>query len=69
MDTITVAILPDGSIKTEAAGQISGANHSAAEALFRGIAELAGGPHRRERSTQAHSHTHTHAPAQAKAEA
>jgi len=62
MDSITIEILPDGSIKTETDG-ISGANHSNAITLFREMAKLAGGKVKRtlkpRHSLHAALHAHT----------
>jgi hypothetical protein len=61
-DTITVEILPDGTIKTTT-DPISPANHQSAEAMLNGFTVLAGGPATRKARhghTHAHSHEHTH---------
>ena len=57
MDTMTITILDDGTIRTET-DPVSQANHSNAEAFLRLVSELGGGKTERKRK---HGHTHTHA--------
>ena len=73
-DTLTLEILPDGTIKSSADG-ISAANHDNAESFLRNVATLAGGTVKRtlrtdlppnilRRALEEHTkdgHTHTHA--------
>lgn len=65
-DTITVDILPDGSIKVTT-DPISAPNHGAAEVLVRMIAEGAGGTTTRTKRSQHHHHGHQGQEAKAQA--
>jgi hypothetical protein len=56
-DTMTIEILPDGTIKTTT-DPISPANHQAAEDFLRGVTTLAGGPATRTRRQGARVHVH-----------
>jgi hypothetical protein len=56
-DEIEVTILPDGNIKTETPGKISGANHRTAETFFQDLARAG----QSERKRKSHGHQHTHA--------
>ena len=60
-DTMTITILPDGTIKVDT-GVISQANHLSAEAFVAQLAKLTGGPVevRHKDATHAHGHTHSH---------
>jgi hypothetical protein len=60
IDTLTIEILGDGTIKTTS-DTVSAANHESAEQFLSGIARLAGGKTTREaRKDVKHSHVHTH---------
>jgi hypothetical protein len=64
MDTITVEILADGSLKT-ATDAVSAANHSNAEKFLMDLAQGMGGKVQRVRKghhthTHKHGHSHTH---------
>jgi subtilase family serine protease len=70
MDTIEIEVLPNGSIKMTT-DKISGANHTSADAVIRGVEMMMGGKVTRKRridinaSVQEHDHdhnehTHTH---------
>jgi hypothetical protein len=59
MDTITMEVLPDGTIKI-ITSPVSGANHRNADALLTDVATLAGGETTREKRTDIHSHSHSH---------
>jgi hypothetical protein len=59
IDTLTIEILEDGTIKTTS-DSVSAANHESAEQFLSGMARLAGGETTREARTDVkHSHTHT----------
>lgn len=59
-DTMTMTILPDGTIKT-VTDPVSGANHDSAEQFLRDVALAAGGETTREaRGTHGHAHHHHH---------
>ena len=65
-DEVEVTILPDGSIKIDSPGKISGANHTAAANLFRELAKAGrtstknSGKGRHEHTHQEGAHTHEH---------
>lgn len=60
MDTLTIEILEDGTIKTTS-DVVSAANHENAEQFLRSMARLAGGESTREARTDVnHGHVHTH---------
>lgn len=70
MDSIEVEILPNGSIKMTT-GKVSGANHTSADAVIKGIELMMGGKVTRKRRINLNSavheedhehgeHTHTH---------
>lgn len=58
-DSLTIEILPDGTIKTTS-DAVSGANHSNAEQFLRLMATLAGGETTRVKRKDVHSHSHSH---------
>jgi len=55
-DVMTVTVLPDGSIKVEVAGSITGPNHANAENLVRAMAQAIGGETTVTRGSNMHSH-------------
>lgn len=60
MDTITITILEDGTIKTET-DKVSMPNHGSAEAFLRETFQMAGGSMRREfKHRHIHEAAHTH---------
>jgi hypothetical protein len=58
MDSITIEILGDGSIKTTTNGSIGAANHSLAENFLKDIALKAGGTVEITKNKNAHHHHH-----------
>ncbi len=58
-DTISITVLPDGTIKTDN-GKISMPNHAGAEAFMRECARLAGGAVAIKHKHGAHTHSHSH---------
>ena len=59
-DRITFTVLDDGTVRILADG-ISGANHSSADALVRGVEGLLAGKTDVHRRGDAHHHVHAHA--------
>jgi len=60
IDTLTIEILGDGTIKTTS-DMVSSTNHESAEQFLRGMARLSGGETTREvRKNVRHGHTHVH---------
>jgi hypothetical protein len=64
IDTLTIEILEDGTIKTTS-DAVSAANHENAEQFLKAMARLAGGETTREarrdvKHGQVHSHSHQH---------
>lgn len=60
IDTLTIEILEDGTIKTTS-DAVSAANHESAEQFLKAMARLAGGETtREERRDVKHSHVHAH---------
>jgi hypothetical protein len=60
IDTLTIEILEDGTIKTTS-DAVSAANHESAEQFLKSMAHLAGGETTREqRKDVKHGHVHLH---------
>lgn len=74
-DSISVEILPDGTIKFEVAGHVSMPNHASADSFLREAARMAGGETKRtkrikglrdisagfhEHTSDGHTHEHEH---------
>lgn len=60
MDTMTIEVLPDGTLKVET-GKVSGPNHLNAEQFINEMAKQAGGPVTRTKKGHSHhGHSHTH---------
>lgn len=60
MDTMTIEVLADGTIKTTT-GRISGPNHANADAFLKSVEKIVGGTTEIKRRGDAHHHTHDHA--------
>lgn len=61
MDSFTIKILADGTIKMETS-KVGAANHANAEQFFQTVARLAGGETKREHASghAHHQHSHSH---------